>query len=408
MVLFRTNAAALAVAVALVLSAGCRAVVGTVPPSKPGAPSVPTAAPVPVSGAPAGAPLARMGYTVQVGAFAVETNARRLAESLIASGLDAFYFPAGGGLFKVRFGDYPSREAARDQAGKLKAEGSHRRIFHRRPRRICRGPARGGGSRHRGAASIGSGSSRQARGHGGELHRGRLLVGRNDERFRLRLQRAGARRLPAQRTGHAPVRRGAVRSRNGGRRGPADDGRSRLLRGHAGRPAHPRRDLRRERRLHPRPRERQEGPPRIPRQWLFSGPLLRGPGLPLAVLRRCPRRLPAPGLTGASPPGIIGPHGCPDRPSRLGEQPPGRRRRHPARPADRRHRRVWLGQVLARLRRHLPGGPAALPRDLLVLRPPVHGQAPAARGRRTSPASPPPWPWASGPRRRARDPRSGP
>lgn len=119
MVLFRTKAAVLAVVAAAVLSAGCRAVGGAGPAAVPEPPSVSPATPV----APAGAPLARMGYTVQVGAFAVEANARRLAESLIASGLDAFYFPAGGGLFKVRFGDHPSREAAREQAGKLKAEG---------------------------------------------------------------------------------------------------------------------------------------------------------------------------------------------------------------------------------------------------------------------------------------------
>lgn len=119
MVPFRAKAAVLSVVAATALSAGCRAVGGAGPAAVPRPPSVSPAIPV----APAGAPLARMGYTVQVGAFAVEANARRLAESLTASGLDAFYFPAGSGLFKVRFGDHPSREAAREQAGKLKAEG---------------------------------------------------------------------------------------------------------------------------------------------------------------------------------------------------------------------------------------------------------------------------------------------
>jgi cell wall-associated NlpC family hydrolase len=64
-----------------------------------------------------------MGYTIQVGAFAVLDNARALAETLTAAGLDAFYFPAGSGLFKVRFGNFPSRDAALEEARKLKAEG---------------------------------------------------------------------------------------------------------------------------------------------------------------------------------------------------------------------------------------------------------------------------------------------
>lgn len=67
--------------------------------------------------------LARMGYTVQVGAFAVLDNARELAASLTAAGLDAFYFPSGTGLFKVRFGNFPSREAAQAEARAQKAAG---------------------------------------------------------------------------------------------------------------------------------------------------------------------------------------------------------------------------------------------------------------------------------------------
>jgi cell wall-associated NlpC family hydrolase len=123
MVPLRAKVTVFAVLATASLFAGCRAVVGTVPPSGPEAPSVPTAVPVPASCAPAAAPLTRMGYTVQVGAFAVENNARAFAAALTATGLDAFYFPAGSGLFKVRFGDYTSREAAREQAGRLKAEG---------------------------------------------------------------------------------------------------------------------------------------------------------------------------------------------------------------------------------------------------------------------------------------------
>jgi cell wall-associated NlpC family hydrolase len=64
-----------------------------------------------------------MGYTIQVGAFAVLDNARALAERLAAAGLEAFYFPSGSGLFKVRFGNFSSREAAIAEARRLRSEG---------------------------------------------------------------------------------------------------------------------------------------------------------------------------------------------------------------------------------------------------------------------------------------------
>jgi cell wall-associated NlpC family hydrolase len=114
------KAAVVAFAVAVVLSAGCRGTVRAVPP---GAPSAPAAVAPPVAPASADATLARLGYSVQVGAFTVYDNARALAGTLTAAGLDAFYFHAGSGLFKVRFGDFPSRDAALGEARKLKAEG---------------------------------------------------------------------------------------------------------------------------------------------------------------------------------------------------------------------------------------------------------------------------------------------
>jgi len=70
-----------------------------------------------------------MGYTIQVGAFAVLDNARALSASLAAGGLDAFYFPTASGLFKVRFGNFATRDAALAEAGKLKAEGRIRDFF---------------------------------------------------------------------------------------------------------------------------------------------------------------------------------------------------------------------------------------------------------------------------------------
>lgn len=63
--------------------------------------------------------IGRTGYTVQVGAFSVLENALNLARTLNSDGLDAFYFLHGSGLYKVRFGDFVSREAADRQAKQL-------------------------------------------------------------------------------------------------------------------------------------------------------------------------------------------------------------------------------------------------------------------------------------------------
>jgi cell wall-associated NlpC family hydrolase len=68
-------------------------------------------------------PLARLGFTIQVGAFSDVENAARLTEQLQARGLDATYFVARAGLYKVRFGNYPSKAAARQKAESLKSSG---------------------------------------------------------------------------------------------------------------------------------------------------------------------------------------------------------------------------------------------------------------------------------------------
>jgi cell wall-associated NlpC family hydrolase len=109
------RAGLLAVTLAFSWLTGCRTDVRTVP--APPVPSYPheTAAPLP----PGGQTVTRAGYTVQVGAFAVLDNARALVQSLASSGLDAFYFPAERGLYKVRFGDFPSRDAAVREAERL-------------------------------------------------------------------------------------------------------------------------------------------------------------------------------------------------------------------------------------------------------------------------------------------------
>jgi gamma-D-glutamyl-L-lysine dipeptidyl-peptidase len=63
--------------------------------------------------------ITRIGFSIQVGAFAEVKNAERLTSKLQAKGIDAFYFKKESGVYAVRFGDYPSWEAARKGAQKL-------------------------------------------------------------------------------------------------------------------------------------------------------------------------------------------------------------------------------------------------------------------------------------------------
>lgn len=67
--------------------------------------------------------LNRLGYTIQVGAFANIENAVRLTDALNLRGLEAFYFCGGEGLYRVRFGDYSTREEAVEKAEFLQAGG---------------------------------------------------------------------------------------------------------------------------------------------------------------------------------------------------------------------------------------------------------------------------------------------
>jgi len=73
---------------------------------------------------PSHAALPRLGFTIQAGAFAQVEHAARLAESLQAKGLSAVYYQARPGLYRVRFGDYRTREQAQDAAAALKAAGT--------------------------------------------------------------------------------------------------------------------------------------------------------------------------------------------------------------------------------------------------------------------------------------------
>jgi hypothetical protein len=67
--------------------------------------------------------LARIGYAIQVGAFSDLNNAVRLTQTLQDRGLSAYHFVHKTGLYKVRFGDFPSKESAYRKAKNLVAAG---------------------------------------------------------------------------------------------------------------------------------------------------------------------------------------------------------------------------------------------------------------------------------------------
>ena len=67
--------------------------------------------------------LPAMGYSIQVGAFAKLDNAVRLERLLEQRGIDAYYFLHESGLYKVRFGNHASYQAARAEAEALQKQG---------------------------------------------------------------------------------------------------------------------------------------------------------------------------------------------------------------------------------------------------------------------------------------------
>ncbi len=78
-------------------------------------------------------PLSRMGYTIQAGAFSNAENAARLARYLTEQHLDAYYFQYRKGLYKVRFGNFPTEEEATREAVILKAMGTIEDFYIVRP-----------------------------------------------------------------------------------------------------------------------------------------------------------------------------------------------------------------------------------------------------------------------------------
>ena len=69
------------------------------------------------------APLQKMGYSIQVGAFSNLDNAVRLEQVLESRGIDAYYFRHESGLYKVRFGNHATYKPARSDAERLQAQG---------------------------------------------------------------------------------------------------------------------------------------------------------------------------------------------------------------------------------------------------------------------------------------------
>ncbi|UCG14859.1 MAG: C40 family peptidase [Deltaproteobacteria bacterium] len=77
--------------------------------------------------------LASTGYSIQLGAFSILDNAVRLTQSLESQGVHAYYFVHPTGLYKVRFGDFPSREIAQRKAETLRAAGIIEEYYIIRP-----------------------------------------------------------------------------------------------------------------------------------------------------------------------------------------------------------------------------------------------------------------------------------
>lgn len=65
-----------------------------------------------------------IGYTIQAGAFQEQQRAEKFAERLCELKLEAVYYRKDNGLFAVSFGNFPSWDAAVQEARRLKGEGS--------------------------------------------------------------------------------------------------------------------------------------------------------------------------------------------------------------------------------------------------------------------------------------------
>lgn len=77
----------------------------------------------PPQAGPPGRQAPKMGYAIQAGAFSNAVNAAKLTEALRKKGLEAYYYVFQTGLYKVRFGNFPTDEAARKKAAGLVSAG---------------------------------------------------------------------------------------------------------------------------------------------------------------------------------------------------------------------------------------------------------------------------------------------
>jgi cell wall-associated NlpC family hydrolase len=66
--------------------------------------------------------ITRLGYAIQMGAFADVKNAERFTAKLQAKGIEAFYFRKDNGVYAVRFGNFSNRVKASATAKMLVAE----------------------------------------------------------------------------------------------------------------------------------------------------------------------------------------------------------------------------------------------------------------------------------------------
>jgi hypothetical protein len=108
--------------VLVVLAVSCRKEVKIeAPPEK--KPPTEEPAPIPKKPVPSPKELPQLGFAIQVGAFSVVGNAIRLTHSLNDQNLNAYYFVHESGLYKVRFGDFLTKDEARQEAEKLVASG---------------------------------------------------------------------------------------------------------------------------------------------------------------------------------------------------------------------------------------------------------------------------------------------
>jgi cell wall-associated NlpC family hydrolase len=76
-----------------------------------------------------GSAIGRIAYSVQIGAFSIPENARRLEKALRAEGLDAYFFRDESGLYKVRFGDFSTFDNASTEAAGLQKLGKIENYF---------------------------------------------------------------------------------------------------------------------------------------------------------------------------------------------------------------------------------------------------------------------------------------